>query len=136
LVHRLVEQGLEVTYLALVQEGAAPVAAAVLPPEIEYYAVDARQGDAGGLPMARALDGLVPWADAVYVSVATEHLYIIVSALRRKLLRLRKGFAQALVVPDSLACGVGACDLCTITTRDGYRRACRDGLVFDLLSLT
>ena len=30
-----------------------------------------------------------------------------------------------------MACGVGACAGCVVRTRDGYRRVCRDGPVFD-----
>ena len=30
-----------------------------------------------------------------------------------------------------MACGVGACLSCVVTTRDGLKRACVDGPVFD-----
>jgi NAD(P)H-flavin reductase len=135
LVHRLVELGVEITYLAVRRDGAHPVPSSVFPPEIEYHIVeDSRLGGAEPA-LAKSLDSFVPWADAMYVAVGQEHVQAIVNVLRRRLLRLRKGYAQGLVMPGLLPCGVGACDLCTIATRDGYRRLCRDGLVFDLLSL-
>lgn len=33
---------------------------------------------------------------------------------------------------ENMACGVGACLGCAIKTKDGYKRVCKDGPVFDL----
>ncbi len=109
--------------------------ASILPPEVEYVlpVPDAAEGSSGAL--LRAVEGALTWADALYVALPEEMLPLLVNLMRRHLLRLRKGFAQALLLPPALPCGVGACDLCVIATRHGYRRQCRDGLVFDLLSL-
>ena len=30
-----------------------------------------------------------------------------------------------------MACGVGACLVCTCKTKDGYKRSCKDGPIFD-----
>jgi dihydroorotate dehydrogenase electron transfer subunit len=135
LVHRLVELGVEVTYIAVTRDGEYPVPSSVFPPEIEYHIVEDDKRSAAKPSLVESLDNFVPWADAMYVSVGQQQIHAIINVLRRRLMRLRKGFGQALVMPDLLACGVGACDLCTIATRDGYRRLCRDGLVFDMLSL-
>ena len=42
--------------------------------------------------------------------------------------------AQALLVPP-MACGVGACRGCAVQVARGFRLACTDGPVFDLLEL-
>jgi NAD(P)H-flavin reductase len=34
-----------------------------------------------------------------------------------------------------MACGFGACYGCVVATRDGYRRCCVDGPVFDAAAL-
>jgi NAD(P)H-flavin reductase len=34
-----------------------------------------------------------------------------------------------------MACGFGACYGCVVATRDGYRRVCVDGPVFDAAGL-
>jgi NAD(P)H-flavin reductase len=135
LVHQLIEQGIEVTYIAVKRDDQHLVPSSVFPPEIEYHIVEDNNSGPSEPALAKSLDNFVPWADAMYVSVGQEDIQVIINVLRRRLLRMRRGFAQALVMPDLLACGIGACDLCTIATREGYRRLCRDGLVFDLLSL-
>jgi NAD(P)H-flavin reductase len=45
-----------------------------------------------------------------------------------------KRFAQALIVPPMI-CGVGACQGCAVAVAGGFRLACTDGPVFDLLEL-
>jgi len=103
--------------------------ASALPPEVEYVTPAADD-------LLETLSGLLEWADALYLATAADQLPAILTLLRRRLLRLRKGFAQVLLLPPpSMPCGIGACDLCIVRTSGGFRRACRDGLVFDLLSL-
>jgi dihydroorotate dehydrogenase electron transfer subunit len=135
LLHRLVELSVEVTYLAIRRDPGDGVPARALPPEIEYIAIEAAVNHEANAGVAARIETLLPWADSLYLALDLESLPHILTALRRGLMRLRKGFAQAIVLPDLLPCGVGACDLCTIVTREGYRRICRDGLVFDLLTL-
>jgi dihydroorotate dehydrogenase electron transfer subunit len=135
LLHRLVELSVEVTYLAIRRDPGDGVPARALPPEIEYIAIEAAGIHEANAGLAARIETLLPWADSLYLALDFESLPHILNALRRGLMRLRKGFAQAIVLPDLLPCGVGACDLCTIVTREGYRRVCRDGLVFDLLTL-
>jgi NAD(P)H-flavin reductase len=42
-----------------------------------------------------------------------------------------RGFAGQLALESPMACGFGACYGCVVATRDGYRRVCVDGPVFD-----
>lgn len=133
LAHALTQQGIEVTFVSWPAHDGATMPAAALPPEVEYVVTPEAPGAGDALP--RQLDPLTSWADQLFVAVPTPLLTPLMNLLRRRLLRLRRGFAQALLTADLLPCGVGACDLCALHTRDGYRRLCRDGLVFDLLSL-
>jgi dihydroorotate dehydrogenase electron transfer subunit len=48
---------------------------------------------------------------------------------------LHAGMAQVWVEAE-MACGRGLCQGCLVSTREGPRRACTDGPVFDLLDLT
>ncbi|HHS49895.1 MAG TPA: dihydroorotate dehydrogenase electron transfer subunit [candidate division Zixibacteria bacterium] len=43
----------------------------------------------------------------------------------------RKKIPCAVSLEERMACGVGACQGCTIKTKSGYRRVCKDGPVFD-----
>lgn len=44
---------------------------------------------------------------------------------------LAAGHACEVLVEEIMACGVGACRGCVVSTRHGYRAACSDGPVFD-----
>jgi dihydroorotate dehydrogenase electron transfer subunit len=44
---------------------------------------------------------------------------------------LSAGHACEVLVEEIMACGVGACRGCVVSTRRGYRAACSDGPVFD-----
>jgi dihydroorotate dehydrogenase electron transfer subunit len=128
LAAQLVRRSLDVTLVVPRTPESPFMPASALPPEVEY--VTPGEGD-----LLERLGGLLEWADALYLATASDQLPAILTLLRRRLLRMRKGFAQALLAPPLMPCGIGACDLCTVRTPSGYRRACRDGLVFDLLSL-
>jgi dihydroorotate dehydrogenase electron transfer subunit len=135
LAQRLVDDGQDVTFIGVgtAQDGVLP--ANMLPHAVEYIAVPAEPGQETGDSLVAAVDPLLTWADALFIALPIYFLTPLTRALRRRLLRLRKGYAQALVLSGWLPCGVGACDLCIVATREGYRRLCRGGLVFDLLSL-
>jgi dihydroorotate dehydrogenase electron transfer subunit len=133
LARLLVADGLEVTMVVLYDRKDRAMPGALLPHEVEYVVVEEAPGQADALGVA--IDPLITWADALYLALPMRRLHAVLAVLRRRLLRLRKGYAQALLVPVLLPCGVGACDLCAIETRNGARRPCRDGLVFDLLTL-
>jgi dihydroorotate dehydrogenase electron transfer subunit len=133
LARSLVADGLEVTLIALFPLAADAMPGSALPHEVEYLAISEEAGGVAGLNAAT--DPLIPWADALYLALPMDRLPSILTLLRRRLLRLRKGYAQALLVPSLLPCGVGACDMCPVEAHSGTRRLCRDGLVFDLLTL-
>ena len=128
LAANLVRRGMDVTLVVPRIPDSLFMPASTLPPEVEY--VTPSESD-----LLETVSGLLEWADALYLATAPEQLPAILTLLRRRLLRLRKGFAQALLAPPPMPCGIGACDLCAVRTSAGYRRACRDGLVFDLLLL-
>jgi dihydroorotate dehydrogenase electron transfer subunit len=130
LTRGLMRHGAETTFLSWPDSDGAIMPGSELPPEVEYVVAPP---DQTALP--QQLEALATWADQLFLAVAPGALPWVLDVLRRRLLRLRRGFAQALLATELLPCGVGACDLCTIPVRDGYRRLCRDGLVFDLLSL-
>ena len=130
LARTLIDRGVEMTFIGMDAAEVAPMPGILLPPEVEYLLATG-----GQQRLLQAIEEVLPWADQLVLALPRPLLEPVVGLLRRRLLRLRKGFAQALLAPGLLPCGVGACDLCTVPTRDGYRRLCRDGLVFDLLSL-
>jgi dihydroorotate dehydrogenase electron transfer subunit len=133
LARRLVERGVEAVYLAGSSPDAPAIPVAAFPPEVEYHATGRETEHDRNL--LRAVDELAPWADAMFMTGSQPLLLGLAALLRRRLLQLRRGFAQVIVEPGLLPCGVGACGLCMIETRSGYRRLCRDGLVLDLLDL-
>lgn len=129
----LVGKGIEVVYLASPGESTSPLPASALPAEVEFRLT----GDRGssGQDLLRSIEQISSWPDALYVAGGRRLVLDLASLLRRRLLRLPRGFAQAILVPRHVVCGVGACGLCFVETRAGPRRLCRDGLVFDLLDL-
>ncbi|MGH2345721.1 MAG: hypothetical protein ACRDG4_10880, partial [Chloroflexota bacterium] len=124
----LLGRGLDVTFVWAAEGKNGAMPAGALSPEVEYVTPEPDH-------LLTNLEQLLPWADALYLALPTDLLPPVASLLRRRLPRLRKGFAQSLIPPPAMPCGVGACDLCTVRTSGGYRRACRDGLVFDLQAL-
>ena len=42
-----------------------------------------------------------------------------------------KGVKVYVSMEKHMACGVGACLVCTCKTKDGHKRTCKDGPVFD-----
>jgi hypothetical protein len=134
LVQRLVDRGVEIAYLACPESGGVSLPVSALPPEIEYLQAGPAADGERFAPFTARLETLALWPDAIYAAIGREYFSPMLAVLRRRLLHLRKGFAQVLVMPPALPCGVGACDVCGLQTRQGWRRVCRDGLVFDLLA--
>lgn len=128
LTFELLQRGLDVTFVSTAEDPERHAPASALPHEVEYLTPEPSR-------LSAQLEALLPWADALYLAVSQPLLPDILTLLRRRLLRLPKDFAQALIRSVPVPCGVGACDLCTVRTAAGYRRACRDGLVFDLSAL-
>jgi len=48
---------------------------------------------------------------------------------------LERGFGASALLEETMACGVGACRGCVVSTRHGYRTVCSDGPVFDVADL-
>jgi dihydroorotate dehydrogenase electron transfer subunit len=88
-------------------------------------------------PVTDLLPDLLRWADLV-CSVGSASLY---QAIKRQSQVVRfvtqAGFAYGLIHdPFLLACGVGACFGCAVTTTQGIQLKCVDGPVFDLVEIT
>jgi len=117
----------------------APTAAALypiehLPPALEVHVVTA-DGSAGhGGSILDLFPGLVRWADCVCIAGNPATYQALADVVREVRLGPPPRLAQALVVPP-MACGVGACRGCTVPVERGFKLACTDGPVFDLLEL-
>lgn len=75
---------------------------------------------------------LVAWAECICVAVDMARYPALARLVKDVRFQPQTDFAQALVrVP--MPCGVGACQVCRVSTRHGERRACVDGPVFDLM---
>jgi len=106
----------------------------LLPPALEVHIVTA-DGSAGH--PGSSLDffpDLVRWADCVCIAQDPAIYPALAEVVREVRMRPAEHFAQALVVPP-MACGVGACQGCAVEVTHGFKLACTDGPVFDLLEL-
>jgi dihydroorotate dehydrogenase electron transfer subunit len=127
----------EVTLLAGGATAAQLPSAALLHPAVEYHVAT----DDGSVGQRGDVLGLVTpylsWADQMVASLPRADYEPLLALVRRHTLRLRPGFAQALLGGEAGAvpCATGACDGCSVRTRDGYRRLCREGPSFDLREL-
>ncbi|MDY0019998.1 MAG: hypothetical protein RBT47_08360 [Anaerolineae bacterium] len=116
---------------------------ALLPPagrfpttvELHLLTHDGSGGHAGTLEdESSPLPSLLQWAERVCLSCPRERYPALAEKVEAARLHPAPRFAQALVqVP--MPCGVGACEICRIETRQGERHACTEGPVFDLLTL-
>lgn len=106
----------------------------LLPPALEVHLVtgDGSIGHPGEL--VDLFPELVRWADCICVACDPAAYPALADIVREVRLVPGERFAQALVVPP-IACGVGACQGCALPVARGYRLACTDGPVFDLLEL-
>ena len=123
-----------VALLLAARPSAGPYPLRLLPPSVEVHFATA-DGAAGRA--AATIDvyrDLVSWADHICI-VADKGTYATLAEIVREIrVAPTPGFAQALLAP-TMACGVGACRGCGVTTTLGVKRACCDGPVFDLLEL-
>lgn len=105
--------------------------AALLPAGVEYLPfVGARDHKA----FLSAVESTAQWAQRICAS-GSESLY---QHLRRTIEYSAPGMRRNTVfvrVEADLACGLGACQVCTVETVRGARRACVDGPFFDLAEL-
>jgi dihydroorotate dehydrogenase electron transfer subunit len=106
----------------------------LLPASLEVYIVTA-DGAAGRKGSALDLfPDLVRWADCVCIACDPAIYPALAEVVREVRIRPAKRFAQALIVPP-MPCGVGACQGCAVPVAGGFKLACTDGPVFDLLEL-
>ncbi|MHB1417129.1 MAG: dihydroorotate dehydrogenase electron transfer subunit [Chloroflexota bacterium] len=120
-------QGLSVT-LALGARTADEVyPARLLPDEVEYL-VATEDGSLGqkGL-VTDLLGGVLDWADQVFTCGPMAMLRVLKGLPRR----LGATPVQA-SLEAHMGCGLGACYGCVVDTREGPKRVCQDGPVFDL----
>ncbi|MBI4770192.1 MAG: hypothetical protein HY784_07230 [Chloroflexi bacterium] len=92
-----------------------------LPPELEVVRDP---------PEGQLLETLA-WADAILVDAPAPALEGLQQALARARPFAASAPAHALIAPP-MPCGVGACDVCALRTRHGWKRACTDGPFFDI----
>jgi NAD(P)H-flavin reductase len=106
----------------------------LLPASLEVHIVTT-DGSAGHEGSALDLfPDLVCWADCVCMACEPATYPALAEVVREVRIRSVKRFAQALIVPP-IVCGVGACQGCAVTVVGGFKLACTDGPVFDLLEL-
>lgn len=79
----------------------------------------------------RALQEIIEWADYVAVDVARENLpqlrELMATASQSRPIR----GAQVLVYTPMPCGGVAECGVCAVTSKSGWKLACKDGPVFD-----
>lgn len=75
---------------------------------------------------------LIAWTECVCLVCAPDRYPAFARIVDDVRFRVQRDFGQALVrVP--MPCGMGACEVCRVTTPRGERQACTDGPVLDLL---
>jgi NAD(P)H-flavin reductase len=76
---------------------------------------------------------LLLWAERVCIACDPKRYPALAALVKEVRLQPQPDFAQALL-QSPMPCGVGVCDVCSITLSSGDFHACVDGPVFDLLS--
>jgi dihydroorotate dehydrogenase electron transfer subunit len=134
-MERAIAAGAAVTLVLGGSRAAAIYPVNALPPAVEFQAatLDGSLGYRG--LVTDLLPELLRWADAV-CAVGSMALY---RTLRQQVeqvrLRAEPNFLYGLMTPNLMACGVGACLSCAVTTTTGSKLVCVDGPVFDLMEL-
>jgi len=85
-------------------------------------------------PLETHLPETLAWADVVYIDAPTEQLDRLRQALAQARPYADAVPAYALIAPP-MPCGVGACGVCAVRTRKGWRHACTDGPLFSISDL-
>ncbi len=134
LADRALGRGCEVILLFGAASKEVVFPASMVPPEVEYL-VATIDGSAGqpGL-VTDMLPPLLPWADAVYACGPIPMLEKV-SRVCRAAACGDAGAVGArkpvqLAMEQHMGCAMGVCLGCVVKTRNGYRRVCRDGPVF------
>ncbi|HOU14435.1 MAG TPA: hypothetical protein PKZ84_15110 [Anaerolineae bacterium] len=74
---------------------------------------------------------LIAWAECACFACAPDRYAALAGIVRAARIQPAPDFAQALV-QTAMPCGVGACEVCRISTRAGEKHACIEGPVFDM----
>ena len=133
LAEQALAQNVKVTLFTLADRQERLYPADLLPLEVEYRAflVTNDQESAG---FDRTLLEALPWTDGVCVA-GSEALHRRLGArIMSDPVRRRSGLVQVWW-PGRIGCGMGLCLTCVAQTRQGPRRTCTDGPVFDLYDL-
>ena len=78
-----------------------------------------------------ALTEILEWADYVAFDVRRENLPLIEGLGKQKQLSAMKA-AEILIRTPALCGGVAECGICAVTTKSGWKMACKEGPVFEL----
>lgn len=106
-----------------------------LPSGVQFVPVT-EDGSRGRKGLAsEVLPDFLDWADQVYAcgpvgmyKAVAEHLYPLSLATSKK----RSNLKCQVSLEVRMGCGIGACYGCSINTKKGLRKVCRDGPVFEL----
>ena len=77
----------------------------------------------------------IQWADYAAVEAADHQLVELLALLGGKPLEKQSPNVEVLVDTPVLCAGKGDCGVCSVATRKGWMRACKDGPVFDFNQL-
>jgi dihydroorotate dehydrogenase electron transfer subunit len=120
---------LSVTILAGFRSGARALPAHLLPPQAEYVVAteDGAIGHRGYV--TELVPQFVGWADALFACGPTRMLQSLQSVTRDTTKPIQVS------LEERMGCAMGVCLSCVLQTRQGLKRVCRDGPVFDLADL-
>jgi len=112
---------------ALIRPALAQDASVVL---VSNSATDDLPDDVEVQPLS-ALEEIVNWADYMAVDVRRENLPELRERLEERN-QLSALHAAQLLIRTPISCGgVAECGVCAVTTKSGWKMACKDGPVFD-----
>lgn len=132
LAHDAIGRGHAVTVLLGADDRQPAPPPFLLPPAAEYRV--AHGDDSAAAALGLLDDPVLRWADMIATALPIAQLATMTQQVRRVRLQWPAGFAQS-VSTLPLACCVGVCGVCAVTTRHGPRLACSDGPVLDLREL-
>jgi len=75
------------------------------------------------------LENYITHSSIIYACGPKEMLNAVIEIAKKR------NIPAQISVEEMIACGVGACFACAYKTKDGYKRVCKDGPVFDIAFL-
>ncbi len=120
-----------VQLIASVPTAASVYPRELLPRHVEYLPF---VGQEQAPELTRAIIDACRWGQRIYACGPAPFYRSLGQAVEEARMGLREGVAEVWVEGE-MGCGMGACRGCLIETRQGYRRVCTDGPVFDLAHL-